>query len=76
MGFVGVPVAEWAPTWHSWSGWPEAGVGVDSHQSLGQQRVRAGGGSQAPSFIWQMFPEPPKAQQLKNQARYLLRGLR
>ena len=63
---MGAPVAEWAPTWHSWSGWPAAGVGVDSDQSLGQQRGRVGGGSQATSFIGQMFLESPETEWIGN----------
>lgn len=65
---MGAPVAEWAPTWHSWSGWPAAGVGVDSDQSLGQQRGRVGGGSQATSFIGQMFLESPETEWIGNHA--------
>ena len=42
--------------------------GVDSDQSLGQQRGRAGGGSKATSFIGQMFLESPETEWIGNHA--------
>lgn len=51
--------------------WPGAGVGVDSDQGLRQQRMKPGGGAEAPSFIRQMFLESPRTQRIRSQAHYL-----